>query len=219
MAKVKAIKILDEATRQQALKVIRAVYLKEKAWLKSSENEIPDDYQTNQKCSWFLATVNGNPAGVLRLVYDPPLELPAEYDVTLNKDIDMKELEKKCRFVEIGRFMILSKYRRNLLIALRLMRRSIKEVVERDYTHFITDVFENEPHSPYHFHTRILGFQVIGRHIHGDLNCSYTRIILTLDILKAYERIKKQKNRLYNLLTQHTRMLLDKKLAAKTAGI
>jgi hypothetical protein len=112
--------------------------------------------------------------------------------------------------------MILSQYRHNLLVALRLMRISIKEVVERDYTHFITDVFENEPHSPFHFHTRVLGFQVIGRHIHGDLHCSCTRIILTLDIMKAYERVKNQRNRIYNLLTRRTRTLLDKKIVTMT---
>jgi hypothetical protein len=212
MSKVRAVKVLNEETRQQALKVINAVYLREKAWLKSAENEIPNNYQASQKYSWFLATVNTNPAGVLRLVYDPSLELPAEYGVTLNKDIDMKEFGERSRFVEIGRFMILYQYRRNPLVALRLMRRSIKEVVAKDYTHFITDVFENEPHSPFQFHTRVLGFQVIGRHIHGDLHCSCTRIILTLDIMKAYERIKKQRNKIYNLLTQRTRMLLDKKM-------
>jgi hypothetical protein len=216
MSKVRAVKVLNEETRQQALKIINAVYLEEKAWLKSADNEIPNNYQTSQKYSWFLATVNTNPAGVLRLVYDPPLELPAEYGVILNKDIDVKELQKKGRFVEIGRFMILSQYRHNLLVALRLMRISIKEVVERDYTHFITDVFENEPHSPFHFHTRVLGFQVIGRHIHGDLHCSCTRIILTLDIMKAYERVKNQRNRIYNLLTRRTRTLLDKKIVTMT---
>jgi hypothetical protein len=216
MSKVRAVKVLNEEIRQQALKVINAVYLREKAWLKSAENEIPNNYQSSRKYSWFLATVNTDAAGVLRLVYDPPLELPAQYGATFNKDIDVKELEKKCRFVEIGRFMILPRYRRNPLVALRLMRRSIKEVVERDYTHFITDVFENEPHSPFHFHTRVLGFQVIGRHIHGDLHCSCTRIILTLDIMKAYERIKKQRNRIYNLLTRRSRALLDKKLPTMT---
>jgi hypothetical protein len=111
--------------------------------------------------------------------------------------------------------MILPQYRSKILVALRLMRIAIKEVVERDYTHFITDVFEGEPHSPFRFHTRILGFEVIGTHLHGELNCSCTRIILTLDILKAYQRLKLSKNRIYWSLTEGIRDILDKKLAAR----
>ena len=79
----------------------------------------------------------------------------------------MKEISKTSRFVEIGRFMILPRYRKNILVALRLMRIAIREVVERDYTHFITDVFEGEANSPFRFHAKILGFEVIGTHLHG----------------------------------------------------
>jgi hypothetical protein len=63
------------------------------------------------------------------------------------------------------------------------------------------------------FHTRILGFEVIGKHLYGELNCSLTRIILTLDILKAYKRLKRQRNRVYRHLTEGIRGLLEAKLA------
>ena len=89
---------------------------------------------------------------------------------------------------------------------------AVREVVERNYTHFITDVFEGEPHSPLGFHTRVLGFEVIGSHVYGELNCSLTRIILTLDILKAYKRMKERRNRLYWSLTEGIRGQLDGKL-------
>ena len=79
-----------------------------------------------------------------------------------------------------------------MLVAIRLMGTAVKEVVERNYTHFITDVFQGEPNSPLKFHTRILGFEIIGTHLHGELNCSLTRIILTLDILKAYQRLQRK---------------------------
>ena len=162
--------------------------------------------------SWFLATVNDQPAGVLRLFYDPPLELPAEFKVTLRQDIDLKQMAKNGRFVEIGRFMILPEYRKKMLVAIRLMGVAVKEVVERNYTHFITDVFQGEPNSPLKFHTRILGFEIIGSHLHGELNCSLTRIILTLDILKAYQRLREKKNRIYWSLTEGIRGRLDRKL-------
>ena len=73
------------------------------------------------------------------------------------------------------------------------------------YTHFITDVFEGEAHSPLNFHTRVLGFEVIGRHLFGELNCSSTRIILTLDILKLYNRVKDSRSRIYQELLEGIR--------------
>lgn len=102
-----------------------------------------------------------------------------------------------------------------ILVALRLIRASIKEVVKRDYTHFITDVFEGEPHSPFKFHTQILGFEIIGTHLHGELNCSCTRIILTLDILKAYKKLKERNNKIYRYLTEGIQPILDKKLVSE----
>ncbi len=87
----------------------------------------------------------------MRLFYDPPLELPAEFKVSLRQDIDLKQMAKNGRFVEIGRFMILPEYRKKMLVAIRLMGTAVKEVVERNYTHFITDVFQGEPNSPLKF--------------------------------------------------------------------
>ena len=46
----------------------------------------------------------------------------------------------------------------------------------------------------------------------GELNCSSTRIILTLDILKAYQRLKFRKDKIYQELTEGIRELLDEKL-------
>ena len=89
-------------------------------------------------------------------------------------------------------------------------------MIERNYTHFITDVFQGEPHSPLKFHTKILGFEIIGSHLHGELNCSLTRIILTLDILKAYRRMKIQRKHLYDSLTEGYRGLVEQKMVATT---
>ncbi|MFZ5517745.1 MAG: N-acyl amino acid synthase FeeM domain-containing protein [Candidatus Zhuqueibacterota bacterium] len=219
MAKITVVKILNSETRKKAFEVIEQVYLQEKNWIYSVQNEIPEDVATNERYSWFLASVNGKPAGVLRLYYDPPLEFPADFKVTLHRDVDLKAFAATCRFVEIGRFMILREYRKKILVALRLMRIAIREVVQRDYTHFITDVFENEPNSPLQFHTRVLGFEVIGTHLHGELNCSLTRIILTLDILKAYQRLRERNNRIYWSLTRGIRGALNKKLAAQVKPV
>ncbi len=217
--KIETKKIMDAETRRLALEVIKEVYFDDKKWIHSVESEIPEDIADSTQYSWFLATVNGKPSGVLRLQYDPTLEFPSEYKVTLNRDIDIKKVLETCRFVDIGRFMILPRYRKNVFVALRLMGIALGEVVQRDYTHFITDVFEGEVNSPLKFHTNVLGFEVIGNHMHGELNCSLTRIILTLDILKAYGKLKERRNRIYRVLTTSVKELLDRKLAmSKTAG-
>jgi hypothetical protein len=218
MSRIHTVKVTDPHSRAMALEVIESVYLNEKKWIHNVDSEIPHDIASSTRYSWFMVTFNDTPAGVLRLYYDPPLELPAECEVTLHKDVDLEEMSRKHKFVEIGRFMILPAYRRQILVALRLMKAAIKEVVERDYTHFITDVFENEPHSPFKFHTRVLGFEVIGTHLHGELNCSLTRIILTLDILKSYQRLRQRRDKIYRHLTEGIRDLLDKKLEARASG-
>ncbi len=215
MSITKTFKVMDLKTRELAIQVISAVYLQEKNWIRLPEDEIPTDIGSSSKYSWFLATVNGEPAGVIRLTYDPSLDFPPELGVTLNQGVDLEKMAQDCKMVDIGRFMIVPHHRKNIRVVLRLMRAAIKEVVERGYTHFITDVFESDPHSPLHFHTRVLGFERIGSHLHGELNCSSTRIILTLDIVKAYEKLKIRKNKIYLEMTEGIRELLDEQLAKR----
>ncbi len=214
MAKIATFKVADPRTRQLALQVVDQVYVREKNWIHNLEAEIPPDFSPAGRHSWFLATVGGQPAGVLRLFYDPPLVLPADYQVTLRHDVDLARIAQSGRFVEIGRFMILPDYRHRYLVAIRLMGAAVREVLERQYTHFITDVFDGEPHSPLKFHTSILGFEIIGSHVRGELNCSLTRIILTLDIVKAYRRLKERRYRLWRSLFGGLPAEAEKRLAA-----
>ncbi len=214
-SEINTVKVADAATRAQALQVIEQVYLKEKNWIRLPENEIPENIGESAKYSWFLASVNGQPAGVIRLVYDPSLVFPAELEVTLDSHVDLERMAREYKLVDIGRFMIVPGYRKNIRVVLKLMRAAIKEVVERGYTHFLTDVFESDPNSPLHFHTKILGFERIGSHLRGELNCSSTRIILTLDILKSYQRLKERKDKIYLEVTEGIRDLLDEKLAKR----
>ena len=207
-------RVLTEEGRSAAVEVIERVFQREKKWIKAAREQLPQALEESGRYSWFLAKVNGRPAGVLRLMYDPPLELPEEYHVRLLPGVNIERMKQEGRYVEIGRFMIKGEFRKNPRIALRLMRTATREVLERDYTHFITDVFEGEPNSPLNFHTRVLGFEVIGKHLFGDLNCSSTRIILTLDILKVYRRIRNSRSRVYSELTEGMRGILERKLAS-----
>ena len=213
MSSVTVSKIITPCDRIGAISVIEEVFVREKQWIDGVHDQIPEAPGADDGCSWFLARVGGTPAGVMRLFYDPSFDLPEAFQVSLEPGIDLDEVKSSGRFAEIGRFMILPRYRRQYLVALRLMRAATAEVIERGYTHFITDVFEDDAHSPLNFHTRVLGFEVIGRHLFGELNCSSTRIILTLDILKLYNRIKDNRSRIYQELVDGLCMAFGRRLS------
>ncbi len=213
MSSVTVLRIESADDRASALDVIRQVFCEEKNWISSVQNQIPDEFAGNRGFSWFLAKIDGRPAGVLRLLYDPSFDLPEEYDVKFMPGMTIEKLKRAGRYAEIGRFMILEEFRRKPGVALQLMRAATEEVIERDYTHFITDVFAGEVHSPLNFHTRVLGFEVVGTHVFGELNCSSTRIILMLDILKLYSRIKDSRSRIYRELTDGLRGIFERKAA------
>lgn len=189
-------KVVSAEARQRALGVVEDVYLREKRWIDTAAAELPDDPAVAGSVSWFLCSAGDLPAGLVRLVYDPPLEMPAGFEVQLDAGLDVDMLRRNGRFVDVGRLMILPRYRRRIGVVLSLMKAAAREAVERGYTHFITDVFEDDPHSPLAFHTRVLGFQRIGTHRFGELRCSSRRIILMLDIARSYERLRHRKNRL-----------------------
>jgi hypothetical protein len=222
---VTARRVVGSADRDKALAVIEAVYRREKRWIADASAELPpavgdggdaDGTLEGTDRSWFLVTVNGRPAGVIRLVYDPPLELPAELGVTLEPHVDLEGLKRRGRFVDIGRFMIVPRYRRNIRVALRLMRAAIVEVVERGYTHFLTSVFADDPHSPLGFHTRVLGFERIGSHRTGELACASVRILLILDIARAYQRLKRRQNLVWKELAVSVRETMERRLLTRT---
>ena len=219
MSSVSVSRVESASDRAAALEVIKRVFCVEKNWISTVQNQIPDELSGNKGVSWFLATINGRPAGVLRLLYDPSFDIPEEYDVKFMPGISVEELKSAGKYVEIGRFMIIEEFRKNPRVALRLMRSATAEVIDRDYTHFITDVFEGEKHSPLNFHTRVLGFEVVGKHLFGELNCSSTRIILTLDILKLYSRIKDSRSRIYRELTDGFRGIIERKAAMAQSGM
>lgn len=212
MKKIKVIKVCDNKTRSEALKIMKRVFLQEKHWIRSIEDQIPEGHISDFRYSWFLAKIQNQPAGLLRLVYDPSLKIPEKFKPSFSEGVNLEKLADGNRWVEVGRFMIVPEFRRYFRIALQLMRTAVKEVVERDFTHFITDVYENELHSPYHFHTRILGFERIGTHLYGELHCPCTRIILILDILKAYHRLKNARSRISDIILADVRNILEKKL-------
>ena len=84
----------------------------------------------------------------------------------------------------------------------------------RGYTHLVTDVFEDDPHTPYGFHTRVMGFLPVATHDLGELHCDSRRITLVLDIGTAYKRLRLNENWLFCYLTREWDETLHRRLAA-----
>lgn len=197
---IRTVKVVDVATRAHALSVLDEVYREEKRWLPEVDGEILASTTDAVGVSWFVAYVGDRPAGAVRLGYDPSLELPSEAEVELDPRVDLGRLARCGRFVEVGRLAISPRQRARTAVVLSLMRAVIAEVVARGYTHLLTAVFEDDPHSPYKFHTRVLGFERIGTHRRGELCCQSRRILLILDIARAYLRMKSSKRKLLSRL-------------------
>lgn len=197
------IRVEDEAGRTQALQIMRETYRDEKNWVSDDEKLVSRSDIGAPNVSWFVARLDGQPAGVLRVLYDPPLALYAQYGFKLvQPGLDLDAFLRSNRIAEIGRFAVLADLRANLLVAAALMREAACETVHRGFTHYITDVFEGERHSPYEFHTRVLGFQIVATHDVGELNCPNRRLTLILDIREGYRRLNGSRNWLFRYLTE-----------------
>jgi ribosomal protein S18 acetylase RimI-like enzyme len=194
---------VTESDRNKALIVLQATYREEKAWVTDETKVFQVDDLTRSSVSWFVAYLDDNPVGVLRVLYDPPLELYKEYGFKqIGEGIDVAAFIDKYRAAEIGRFAVLPEYRRNPIVVVMLMAAASMESIQRGCTHYITDVFEGEKHSPYDFHTRVMGFKAVATHDVGELLCANRRITMVLDMREGYRRLRTRQNWIYRLLTE-----------------
>lgn len=199
-ASLTAERVSDAASRLDALSIVQQVYQQEKGWVANADGEFPESALSSPTSNWFLARLGDEAAGVVRLTYDPSFELPQAAGLEIDPGVDLARLTASGRFAEVGRLMIAPRFRARTAVVLALMRAALAEVVQRGYTHLLTVVFEDDPHSPYGFHTRVLGFERIGTHRHGELACESRRIILTLDIARAFERLRGPRSKLVQAL-------------------
>jgi hypothetical protein len=196
-------RVADEDGRRRVLKVLAATYQQEKRWVAEIDPQIPPDDLGRSDLSWFLVCARGRPAGVLRVLYTPPLAQYAQYGFKLlDPTLRVEDFIARHRIAEIGRFAVISRYRSRFTVAAALMRAAAAETVARGFTHYVTDVFESDPHSPYGFHTRIMGFFPVATHEAGELHCRSRRITLVLDLKAAYRRLKAQRGFVLRYLTQ-----------------
>lgn len=205
-----------EADRQKALAVLRQTYEEEKAWVMKAESVFTLEDLSDAKVSWFLATVRGMPVGVLRVVYDPPIEQYVAYapkPINAVYGIDIANFVRNERIAEIGRFAVIPEKRNSISVVLSLMRAATLEVVAREYSQLITDVFENDPHSPFGFHTRIVGFRPVATHETGELRHKGARITLVLDLKFAYQRFRARGHWFFRTMTRGWTHAMHQRLA------
>jgi Acetyltransferase (GNAT) family len=195
--------------------VLCATYQNEKGWIDDPEQQFPSTDLDASQIVWFVVRIDGHPVGVLRTLLDPPLLQYSKYQLKLlDGRIDIESFVRQHRIAEVGRFAVVAEHRGNLLLAAALMRAATEEMVARGYTHVITDVFEDDVHSPFGFHTRVMGFIPIATHDLGELNCKSRRITLVLDLKLSYRRLKARGSWVYRYLTAHWPEALHQRLAA-----
>jgi hypothetical protein len=213
--RVESVRIADEAGRSAALEVLGATYRNEKGWVSDPGHQFPAADLERHDVVWFLVCVEGQAAGVLRTLFDPPLRQYAGYGLKLlDPRVDVERFLSENRIAEVGRFAVTAEHRGNAMVAAALMRAATQEMVARGYTHVITDVFEDDPHSPLGFHTRVMGFRPVATHEHGELNCRSRRITLMLDLKSSYRRLKARGNWIYRYLTARWPDALHQRFAA-----
>jgi ribosomal protein S18 acetylase RimI-like enzyme len=213
-SRVQASRVIDEAGRRQVVEVLRATYQREKRWVTDPELQAPPSDLERDEIAWFIADIRGRPAGVLRVHYAPPLAQYAAYGFKLiDPSVNVDDFIRRHRVAEIERFAVLPRYRRQFLLAAALMRAATAETVARGFTHFVTDVFEDDPHSPYGFHTRVIGFHPVATHDIGELQSRSRRITLVLDLRAAYKRLKASGNWVFRYLIGEWPDALHRRLA------
>jgi len=188
--KVNVIKVQTREDRDRAIAVLKQTYDQEKHWIYDTDDFFPE--------------------------VDLQRELYKEYGFKqLDSGLDVEAFVNENKIAEIGRFAVLPEYRRYIVVVAALMRAASQETVEREYSHYVTDIFEGEKHSPYEFHTRVMGFKPVATHDVGELNCPNRRITMILDIHEAYNRIRKKQKWIFRFLTKGWSDELHSKLLDK----
>ncbi len=212
---IKTERVGDEDGRRQVIGVLGDTYLREKHWVSDPEAQFPSADLDRNDISWFVARYRGRPVGVVRMFYDPPIEAYAQYGFELiDPSIRVEDFTGRAGIAEIGRFAVLPKSRSQIVVAAALMRAATIEGLERGTTHLLTDVFEDDPHSPYGFHTRVLGFHPVATHNIGELNSKSRRITLLLELSACYKRLRARNHWFYRYLTSEWPDTLHERLAA-----
>lgn len=194
-------KITTQEVRDQALKVFDVVYVQEKGWVGNLEEMLPKDDLNREEVDWFAVFDEGKVVGVVRVLYEIPMELYKEYGFELSiPGLDVEKFVAENKIAEVGRFAVYPDYRKQIRAVALLMREAGMAAYNRGWTHFITDVFEDDPNTPHGFHERVLGFKEVATHMHGELKTDSRRITMLLDLNEAAKRMTAKKGWFYRFL-------------------
>jgi hypothetical protein len=161
-----------------------------------------------------VATSRDEPVGVLRVRYDLPIEQYRGYGLDpIETNLSIEDVIASQRIAEVRRFAVIPQRRNGVAVVLSLMRMATREIVARGYTQLVTDVFENEPHSPLRFHTRIVGFRPVVTHEFGEFSFQGRRITLLLDIKIAYQTLKSRGTWFFRAMTKGWTEVMHQRLA------
>lgn len=190
------------ADRDKVLAVLKATYQDEKGWVENVDAMFPVSELGQENVSWFLATHRDAPVGVLRVLYSPPIGEYLRYGLKpIGDAMDLLDVLKNEQIAEIGRFAVVPERRNGVGVVLSLMRGALRELVARGCKKLVTDVFEDDAHSPLGFHTRIIGFRPIATHEVGELRHKGRRITLLLDMKTSYKALKSRGNWFFRVIT------------------
>lgn len=210
----RATRVTTMDDRAKALAVLRATYQQEKGWVHDVETMFPERDLRRDDISWFIATRRGEAMGVLRVLYEPSIEQYYKYALNpIDTTIAVDDFIRSQRIAEVGRFAVIPERRSGVGVVLSLMRAATREIVSRGFTQIVTDVFENDPHSPFRFHTRIVGFRPVATHEAGELNAQGRRVTLLLDIKIAYQTLKARGTWFFRAMTKDWTDVMHKLLA------
>ena len=207
-------RIESEDDRLKALHVLKTTYLHEKRWVADVEPLFPAADLERGDISWFLALRKGQPVGVLRILYDPDIQQYRNFGLkAIDASLSLDAFMNLKGLAEVGRFAVVPERRKGVDVALHLIAAATSEVVGRGYTQLVTDVFENDAHSPLGFHTRILGFKPVATHEVGELLHKGRRVTLMLDIRRSYQALKANGNWFFRALTRNWTQSMHMRLA------
>jgi len=196
-------RVWSESERAEALTVLDEVYCREQGWAEDAEALLPLPALKSEAECWYLARVRNQPAGVLRIRFDLPVELWRGYSFEKEPGwTDLGSLVTSNRVAELGRFAVRRSLRRHPAVAMLLLREAVTEVVRRGGSHLLTDVFEGDRHNPLRFLRRTAGFLPIATHRTGELNSPHRRVAMVMDLREAYLRAQVENPALFRRFTR-----------------
>ncbi len=196
-------RIQTDADLAEALSVLDEVYRREQGWVADAGKLLSVEALSPGRGAWYVAVRDGRGVGVVRLLFDLPLDRWREYPLAgLVEWSQLEALVAAGRIAELGRFAVRPAFRRHSGVAVSLLREALTEVVRRGGTHLLTDVFEGGAHNPLRFLLKVAGFAPVARHQSGELSCSHPRVALIMDLVAAYGRVRKDNPALFRMFTR-----------------